>query len=104
MQRRESLCVFWGEGLWVGFMRLRPKFVPNHHHQVLLMICKLAEHFRQETRLGAPPVAGGTPSHILGHLVQCLDPHQPWNSLRAPHSPPGVFPRIPCTDLTPLVS
>lgn len=94
--REESLCVcLGGKGLRVGFMRLRPKFVPNHHHQVLLMICKLTEHFRQETQLGAPPLAGGTPSHILGHFVQCLAPHQPWNSLRATHSPPRGVPQNP---------
>ena len=48
-ENRVSVCVCGGKGLWVGLMRLRPKFVPNHHRQVLLMICKLMEHFRQET-------------------------------------------------------
>lgn len=89
-ENRVSVCLRV-EGSLVGFMRLRPKFVPNHQHrQVLLMICKLTE-----TQLGAPPLPGGTPSHILGHFVQCLAPHQPWNSLRATHSPPRGVPQNP---------
>ena len=89
-ENRVSVCL-WVEGSLVGLMRLRPKFVPNHQHrQVLLMICKLTE-----TQLGALPLPGGTPSHILGHFVQCLAPHQPWNSLRATHSPPRGVPQNP---------
>lgn len=102
--RADSLTWLVFEGAHETLTQICSKFVPSHHNQVLeLIIYKLTEHFSRETQVGTPPLAGGTPSHFLGHLIQCPAPH-PWNSLRPPILLPGVFPTIPCTDLTPLVS